>query len=185
MSSALGSALAVAATALTVAAVAVAPAGASPTEGSTDYASDEYGYPDTAARCDDTAVVFGRTAQSLVAICRAPDGLLEYRGVRLSDQAELTLPATRGADGTISADNDGVSYSVSPEALLVSEGDAVLYRSRWLEFGEPGPTDATPSSAPAPSPTASAAPSTPAAPATPSSPTVSTTTVTLSPTESR
>lgn len=203
--------LTLAAAALSGAALLVPTAAADPSETSTDYPSDGYGYTDSAARCDDTAVEFGRTSRALVAICVNPDGQLEYRGVRLSDQAAITMPASRDADGTITASNDGVSYSVTPELLLVSEGDTVIYRDAWIEFREPGfsgatsgspsaPTSTTAppeTSAPAetsappetsspPEPSNSTASSAPSStPATmSSSPTVSTTTVTLTPTES-
>ena len=199
--------------AVAAAALLVPTAAADPTETSTaDYPSDEYGYTDSAARCDaaQTVMEFGRTSRALVAICVNPDGQLEYRGVRLSDQAALTMPASRGADGAITASNDGVTYAVTPELLLVSEGDSVLYRDGWIEFQEPrfsageSSSSATSSATPTPTettatspttsptttpttPTTSAAPATttPTADSSPptasSSPTVSTTTVTLTP----
>ena len=149
-------------------------------------------------------MAFGRTSRALVAICVSPDGQLEYRGVRLSDQASVTMPADRGADGAITAANDGVTYAVTPELLLVSEGDSVLYRDGWVEFREPRFSGGTPSSSTAttsasPTPTTTSTTSTTpttattatttttpstTAPATSSSATVSTTTVTLTPTTS-
>lgn len=129
---------------------------AAPATTPADYPSDQLGYLDSAARCDDDQelVVFGRTARALVVICVDPTGELEYHGVRLSDQASLRMPAGRTPDGAIVATNNGVTYAVSPEAFLVSEGDAVLYRDSWAEFGQPrfpgggptstGPTDSTP-----------------------------------------
>jgi hypothetical protein len=205
--------VALASAAAAAAALLVPTAAADPTETSTaDYPSDEYGYTDSAARCDaaQTVMEFGRTSRALVAICVNPDGQLEYRGVRLSDQAALTMPASRGADGAITASNDGVTYAVTPELLLVSEGDSVLYRDGWIEFQEPrfsageSSSSATSSATPTPTettatspttsptttpttPTTSAAPATttPTADSSPptasSSPTVSTTTVTLTP----
>lgn len=198
-------AAAVAAAAMAGAALLVPTAAADPTgTSSADYPSDDYGYTDSAARCDEdqTVMAFGRTSRALVAICVSPDGQLEYRGVRLSDQASVTMPADRGADGAITAANDGVTYAVTPELLLVSEGDSVLYRDGWVEFREPRFSGGTPSSSTAttsasPTPTTtSTTPSTTAttatttttpsttAPATSSSATVSTTTVTLTPTTS-
>lgn len=206
--------VALASAAAAAAALLVPTAAADPTETSTaDYPSDEYGYTDSAARCDaaQTVMEFGRTSRALVAICVNPDGQLEYRGVRLSDQAALTMPASRGADGAITASNDGVTYAVTPELLLVSEGDSVLYRDGWIEFQEPRfsagessssatptPTETTaasptttptttPTTSPPATPTtsATATTTTPTADSSPptasSSPTVSTTTVTLTP----
>lgn len=100
------------------------------------YQADSRGYVSTAARCDEnqTLMAYGRTAKSLVAICVNRDGGLEYRGVRLSDDASLHLPITRSSDGTLIATNDGVTYAVSPTQFLVSEGDDVIYRDSWIEF---------------------------------------------------
>ena len=116
-------------------------AGAEPstTTSSSAYPSDQRGYLDSSARCDTDQVLmaYGRTARALVAICVGSDGDLEYRGVRLSDEASVTLPAGRASDGSIVAANDGVTYSVSSAAFLVSEGDTVLYRDPWVEFREP------------------------------------------------
>ena len=105
----------------------------------TTYTADKQGYVDTKARCDDkqTLMAYGRTAKSLVAICVNPDGGLEYRGVRLADKSSLAIPATRGSDGSLVANNDGVTYSVSPTVFLVSEGDTVIYRDSWIEFQQP------------------------------------------------
>lgn len=144
------------------------------TTAGTAYPSDSRGYLDTEARCDEgqTLMAYGRTSRALVAICVGSDGQLEYRGVRLSDAVGLAMPANRGSGGTIVATNDGVTYSVSPEIFLVSEGDDVLYRDAWVEFREPRFPDAPASSSQtSESPTSSASPTT----------TVSTTTVTLSP----
>ena len=140
-----------------------------------DDSSDEYGYLNTAARCDDdqTLMAFGRTSRAMVAVCVDPDGELEYRGVRLSDQAATTLSATRASDGSIIATNDGVTYAISPTFFLVSEGDSVLYRDAWIEFRQPR-FSGTPT-------TTTAASTAPTTAPTVSTPTVSTTTVTMAP----
>lgn len=155
-------------------------AGAEPstTTSSSAHPSDARGYVDSSARCDTDQVLmaYGRTARSLVAICVGSDGALEYRGVRLTDEASVMLPAGRGSDGSIVATNDGVTYSVSPAAFLVSEGDTVLYRDPWVEFRVPRFDDGATSSA-APSTTASSTTPPSTAPTT-TTPTISTTTVT-------
>ena len=155
-------------------------AAASPGSGS-DYPSDEYGFVDSAARCDDSQVLmsFGRTSRALVAICVDPDGDLEYRGVRLSDETALTATAGRASDGSVVATNNGVTYAVSPEMLLVSEGDTVLYRDSWLEFRQPRFSD-EPTSATSATSTTTATRATPTSPEAPTT-TVSTTTVTVTP----
>ncbi len=143
-----------------------------PTAGADPTGSiDQSGFVGSKARCDtaQTLMAYGRTVRARVAICVDRDGGLEYRGVRLSDGAYTVLPAGRGSDGSLVANNDGVTYSVSPNAFLVSEGDSVLYRDPWVEFGEPRFGDSTASTTSTAS-TASTA-----------STTVSTTTVTLPP----
>ncbi|MCX6484519.1 MAG: hypothetical protein NT146_14895 [Mycobacterium sp.] len=170
--------------AITVASPAPLPAASAAPAGST---SDELGYVGSAARCDDTQTLmaYGRTSRALVVICVSPDGQLEYRGVRISDQAALSMAAARASSGTIIATNDGVTYVVSPTMLLVSEGDTVLYRDSWTEFHQPrfsggsGSTTATTTTAT----TTTASSTTPTTSST--TPTVSTTTVTPTPTTSK
>ena len=110
------------------------------------YPRDARGFTDTSARCGQGQVLaaFGRTTRALVVICADADGQLEYRGVRLSDDAWLSIPAGKTSDGSIVATNDGVTYSISPTMFLVSEGDTVLYRDSWAEFGQPRPAETTP-----------------------------------------
>jgi len=76
---------------------------------------DSQGYVDSTARCTapDTAVVFGSTASSRVAICRSSDGDYEYRGVRVRDGAKLIAAASRSSDGAFTATNDGIDYLVT------------------------------------------------------------------------
>ena len=137
---------------------------------SASYKADAKGYVDTKARCSDSQSVmaYGRTERSLMAICVDPTGELEYRGVRLSDNASVTLPASRGSDGTVIAGKDGVTYSISPKVFLVSEGDNVIYRDSWIELVQPGFSGSGTSSASATATTSGSA-----------TPTVSTTTVTV------
>ncbi len=151
--------------------------------------TDDYGYVDSSARCDDTQTLmaYGRTARALVVICVNRDGQLEYRGMRISDQAGLSMTATRSPDGTIVATNNGVTYAVSPTMLLVSEGDAVLYRDSWTEFRQPRFSQpSTSSTATATTPTTStpttSTPTTSTPSGTTAPATVSTTTVTMKPT---
>lgn len=80
------------------------------------YKADGRGYVDTKARCDESqsVMVYGRTDRSLVAICVDPDGGLEYRGVRLSDNASLTLAATAVRMAPSSPTTTAVSPTRSP-----------------------------------------------------------------------
>ena len=157
---------------------------ADPSDPASDaVSSDEYGYLDSSARCDDdqTLMAFGRTSRAMVAVCVDPDGELEYRGVRVSDQAATAMSASRASDGTVIATNNGVTYALSPAMLLVSEGDNVLYRDPWIEFRQPRF-----SAAPV-TPSATTSATRPQAPTSTSStpPTVSTTTVTMPPVTTR
>lgn len=153
-------------------------------QGAGEFPSDDHGYLDSEARCDDgqTLMILGRTSRSLVAVCVGPDGQLEYRGVRLSDQAGLTMGASRGDDGDIVAVNDDVTYSISPKAFVVSEGDTVIYQDSWAEYHQPGFSSGATSTTSASTTTTTATPTTTSTPS--GTPTISTTTVTLPPTTS-
>jgi hypothetical protein len=154
------------------------------------FPADEYGYVSTAARCDDGQILmaYGRTSRSLVAICVDRDGELEYRGVRLSDEASIVMPATRGTDGAVIADRDGVTYSVTSTTFLIAEGDTALYRAPWTEFHQPrfSPAGTAATSSTATS-TAASSTGTTSTSSTENSvtTTVSTTTVTITPTTSK
>ena len=84
--------------------------------------ADARGFVNSPARCEpqQTAVVIGRTKLSLIAICADGRGGYEYRGVRLSDQAMLRLPATTLANGCFGARTDAVFYTVSERKLLLT-----------------------------------------------------------------
>ncbi|WP_157531032.1 hypothetical protein [Mycobacterium sp. IS-1496] len=106
---------------------------------SADFPTDDRGYVGTAAYCQGAAVAtaFGRTQDALVAICSSPDGQLQYRGVRLSNDAALMLTAEAGAAGGFTAENDGVVYTVTPTDLVVSSGDTTLHRQAMVEYRRP------------------------------------------------
>jgi hypothetical protein len=117
-------------------------------------AADDRGYVDSTARCTapNTAVVFGSTDSSRVAICKTPGGQYEYRGVRVSDGARLTVPASHSGDGYV-ADNDGITYTVTSKSLVVSVGDKVIREEPMVDFhgleapeapAAPPPTTTTP-----------------------------------------
>lgn len=130
-----------AAAAAAVAAVGVPLALAAPTAAPP---SDAQGYLESTARCasSDTAVIFGTTDTSRVAICETPDGDYQYRGVRVSDGARLIAPATKTSAGTFVAKNGGTSYIVTSAALSVTvNGDTVRTES-WTDYhGPQAPAD--------------------------------------------
>jgi hypothetical protein len=111
------------------------PAGAQPS----DFATDHNGYVGTAAYCQGSAaaVAFGRTGKALVAICEGPDGQLQYRGVRLSDESALMLTATADDAGGFTASNGDVVYHVSSAELVVGEGDTTLHQQPMLQYYSP------------------------------------------------
>jgi hypothetical protein len=143
---------AAAAVGLVLLAVGLPSASAAPT-------ADAQGYVDSTARCAPpaTAVLFGSTDSSRVAICKSSGGQYEYRGVRLRDGAKLIVPATQsGSDGFV-AENDGVTYTVNAKSLVVGMGNKVIREELMVDSHRPE------------------APAAPAAPAAPPSTTTPTT----------
>ena len=138
--------------------------------------SDSQGYLDSTARCakPDTAVVFGTTETSRVAICKTAGGEFEYRGVRVRDGARLIVPASRISDGVYVAKNDGVTYTVTAEALSVSANGDTFRTQSWTDFNSPqapasttsGSTSAKPNTAGPATTSGPAASKTTAAPST-------------------
>ena len=127
-------------------------------------AADGQGYVDSTARCasPNTAVLFGSTETSRVAICKTPDGQYEYRGVRVRDSAKLIADASPSGDGFV-VETDGVTYTVSAKSLVVSMGNKVIRDEPMVDFHRPeGP--AAPA-APAPTTTTPTTPLPPPLPA--------------------
>ena len=98
--------------------------------------SDSEGYVDSTARCTspDTAVLFGTTKSSRVAICKTAAGAYEYRGVRVSDGAKLIAAAKQTSGDAFVVDNDGVKYTVTPTALSVTAGGDTFRTETWTDF---------------------------------------------------
>jgi hypothetical protein len=122
--------------------------------------TDDRGFVDSTARCEApaTAAMFGNTASSRIAICKAPSGQYEYRGVRVSDGAKLIV-AAKPTDGGFVADNEGITYTVTSRALVVKSGGQVIRDEPMVDFHGQGPAAApAPTAAPAPSTQPSATP---------------------------
>jgi len=146
---------------LPLAAITVAGAallGALPAAAAPVPASDAQGYLDSTARCasPSTAVAFGRTDSSRIAVCRSSDGMYEYRGVRVRDGAKLVTSATAKGDGEYVAENGPATYTVTADALTISIDGDVVRTETMLDFHGPA---------------ASAAPSSPGAGPAPATPT--------------
>lgn len=95
---------------------------------------DSQGYLDSTARCTGSAVLFGSTDTSRVAICTSSGGGYEYRGVRVRDGAKLILTATQSGSGTFVAENDGITYTVSSNGLTVGSGRTTIRTESWEDF---------------------------------------------------
>lgn len=144
-----------AAACLALLAVMVPSASAEPT-------TDSQGYVDSTARCTspNTAAAFGSTATSRVAICESPSGTYEYRGVRVRDGAKLVIPATRSSDGKFVAENDGITYTVTPSSLVISVGSEVTRTETMVNYHGPE-TPTTPTTPTATAPTTATTSTTP------------------------
>jgi hypothetical protein len=108
--------------------------------------TDSQGFVDSTARCSspNTAAAFGSTDTSRVAICESPGGQFEYRGVRVRDGAKLIISATRSSDGKFVAENDGITYTVTPRSLVVSVGSEVIRTEPMVDYhGPESPTTPT------------------------------------------
>lgn len=101
--------------------------------------SDAQGYVDSTARCakQDTAVLFGTTTTSRVAICKTADGEFEYRGVRVRDGAKLIAAASQTSDGVYVVKNDGVTYTITTSSLSVSMDGSTVRTESWTDFHNP------------------------------------------------
>ncbi len=130
-----------------------------------DPTTDSLGFVDSSARCasPNTAVAFGSTTESRIAICKSPAGQFGYHGVRVSDGAKLVAAATADADGSYVAKQNGVTYTVTSSALVVSDASGVIRREPMTSFHGPKTAPAGASQTPAAKPQAPAA--TPTAPA--------------------
>jgi hypothetical protein len=100
--------------------------------------TDDRGFVDTAVRCDlpQSAVVFGRTERSLVAICVDQAGHYQYRGARLGDAAVLTVVAEPTVPGEFFAQKDGATYTVTAKELVI-KADNFASTEPMLQFGAP------------------------------------------------
>ena len=143
-----------------VAAVAVGVVFAASQQALAAPATDARGFVDSWASCapPNSAVAFGSTDTSRVAICRSSDGQYQYRGVRVRDGARLAIDATPSGDNGFVAGGDGISYTVTPSALLVSAGENVIRDEPWVTYSGPqapasapaSPTSTTPLQPPLP-----------------------------------
>lgn len=88
------------------------------------------------ARCNFTnpAVATGRTTESLVVICETGAGRLYYKGVRFSDGAAIEIDDPVRTEAGFAVTNEGVRYSLSRNALVITEGSAQLASEPILQY---------------------------------------------------
>ena len=101
--------------------------------------SDGQGYVNSTARCTapDTAVIFGTTDSSRVAICQTAGGDYQYRGVRVSDGAKLIAAATATSGDTFVVKDGGATYTVTPQALSVTINGNTFRTETWADYHGP------------------------------------------------
>ena len=79
-----------------------------------------------AARCDagSTATVMAHTTKSLLVVCQTGQGSTYYRGMRLSDGANIELAnPQRTSDGwDVTNPADGTQYVIRPDKLTITNG---------------------------------------------------------------
>jgi hypothetical protein len=118
--------------------VSLAATVASPTaDAQPPYPADDRGFIGSQVRCDapQSAVVFSRTDQSIVAICVDQAGHYQYRGARLGDEdAVLTVVAEPTVPGEFFAQKDGVTYTVTTKELVI-KSDEWVRTEPVLQFG--------------------------------------------------
>jgi hypothetical protein len=92
------------------------------------------GYP--GARCNSTnpAVVIARTAASALMICETGVGRFYYSGVgpQTGGSVEIEDPVQTGS--SFVARNNGYEYSVSPAALVITQGSSLVSNEPMLEY---------------------------------------------------
>jgi len=130
---------------------------------SADPATDAQGFVDSTARCPtgDSAVAFGSTASSRVAICKSTGGAYQYRGVRISDGAKLISAASTDGRGAYTATSDGITYTVTAKSLDISAGSQPIRSEPMTFFRSGGPLSATAAATPAPAQAPVGTPTTP------------------------
>jgi hypothetical protein len=91
-------------------------------------------YPEARCKSTNPAVAVARTAQSAVVICQTGVGRFYYRGFGLQNglSVEIDDPARNGTGFVVT--NNGVQYSVTPDALTITQGSEVLSREPTLEY---------------------------------------------------
>lgn len=129
-------------------AVVVGLCGTTATSAAAPPPTDPRGFVDSTARCaaPSTAVAYGYTSSSRVAICKdESSGQLQYRGVRVTDGARLILQATSTDRGYV-AENDGITYTVTSNALIISNGSQQIRSESMVDFHGSAPSSTSGSS---------------------------------------
>jgi hypothetical protein len=144
-------------------AVRKAPAPA-PSPALPSFATDVRGYLNAAARCapDQSAAAIGRTEKSLVVICNVDGGRFEYKGVRLSLGAGVSVgDVARNADGFV-ARNEDTTYIITSKDLVIQSAKGMVTREPMVQYvlmpAHPSASPVAPAAPPPPAPRQSSVP---------------------------
>ncbi|MEV0461756.1 protein kinase [Nocardia tengchongensis] len=100
--------------------------------------TDAQGFTQT-PRCNanDPAMSIGRTDKSRLVVCRSATGRYYYKGLRISDSAEIQLndPVPDGNGGfTVTNPTDGTQYKITAYGLVITKGGQVQADEPMVEY---------------------------------------------------
>ncbi|GAB3210216.1 serine/threonine-protein kinase [Nocardia tengchongensis] len=100
--------------------------------------TDAQGFTQT-PRCNanDPAMSIGRTDKSRLVVCRSPTGRYYYKGLRISDSAEIQLndPVPDGNGGfTVTNPTDGTQYKITAYGLVITKDGQVQANEPMVEY---------------------------------------------------
>lgn len=104
---------------------------------STVSGTDSQGFrAGTGPRCNasDPAVAIGRTAESLVTVCRTGAGRYYYKGMRRSDGSAIELDDPTPTSTGFVAVNGKVRYTIGPDSLVITQGGSTLSNEPMLAY---------------------------------------------------
>lgn len=92
------------------------------------------GYPGARCNSANPAVAIGRTPKSLIVICESYAGRFYYKGLGLRDGRSVEVENFVRAEDKFTALNSGVRCFVSPAALIITRGPAMIIDEPMLEY---------------------------------------------------
>ena len=79
-------------------------------------------------------MVIARTSDSALVICETGAGRYYYKGVGLQNGLSVEIEDPRPTGSGFVATNNGVQYSVSPGALVITQGSSMLSNEPMVEY---------------------------------------------------